>query len=340
MRPDPTLRGPASTLVLSLVWSLVWSLVGCGDPALIRLRDAARAYDEGRAAYNAGDHAVAIDAFARARAIDTRNATLALWHGRALAAAGRLDEAVLAAEEAVALEPRSGVAHYNRGAWLARANRLAEAAPELDKALFLQAATSWDAANDPDFAPHRHADAFAGILPPEDLTVRLTSPTDSSFVGSEVQLEFTFSGPPGRSPTLTGPSIPGCLRQTRLIEDQSETQPGTMTRTLHARFRADAPCVVTVGPFEARGGATTLTIPPVSITVLGPEGAAPARGVDHPAVWLLPGSIDGEVPVPGWPEAIARMGEDPAHSGQEIVVQLELRVDHQTRGVGGVQAPR
>ncbi|MSP56503.1 MAG: tetratricopeptide repeat protein [Myxococcales bacterium] len=328
---------------MSPPWALAFWVIGCSDPALIHLRDAARQYDQGRAAYATGDHASAAESFSRARAIHTRSATLALWDGRALAAAGRLDEAVRAADDAIALDPTSGVAHYNRGAWLARANRLDDAAPALEKALFLQASTAWDAATDPDFAPHRHAPAFAGILPAEDFTARMTGPPGSSFVGSEIELEFSLTGPPGRALALTGPSLPGCLRQTRLIEDTSETRPGTLTRTLHARFRADAPCAVLLGPFEVRGGATALTLPAVPITVLGPDGGTTEPGLEHPAVWLLPGSIDGEAPVPGWPGAIARMGVgvgDSEHPEHAPTVQLELRYDHQTRVMGGVRAPK
>ena len=67
-----------------MVWLLV--LVGCADPALVPFRDAARAYDAGRSALDAGDYATANSRFAAARVLDPSSAALPLWQGRALAA--------------------------------------------------------------------------------------------------------------------------------------------------------------------------------------------------------------------------------------------------------------
>ncbi len=318
---------------------ILLALLACADPALVPFRDAAKAYDAGRASLNDGDTDAALASFAAARALDPHSASLPLWHGKALAAAGRLDEAIAAAGDALVRDPKSGPAYYNRAAWLARSGKLQDSAADLRLALGLGAATRWDAARDPDFAPHRRDPAFVAILPQDDLLARVAGPAESSFVGSELALTFTFSGPSSVVPTLAGPAVPACLRQTRIVQDEDEPEPGTTIREVRVYFRAVTPCVANVGPFEARDTAgapeahktVSVAMPAVTVTVLGPEGMALAEGV-RPAAWLVPAGVVDGGSVAGWPGAKIRMGTRPAGS----LVSLEWRVRQQTRVVGGV----
>ena len=333
-------RTRRSLLRRGLAATLTWTALatGCADPKLVPFRDAAAAYDAGRKALDAGDADAAITRFGEARALDPQSATLPLWQGRAYAAAGRLDEAVASADAAIALHPEDGTAHYNRAAWRARQGQLYEAAAGLQMALGLKAATVWQAARDPDFLPHRTDPAFAAVLPQQDLLAKVEGPKNNGFIGSELMLTFTFVGPEDQVPALTGPDIPACLKQRRIVEDD-HVEEGTARRELRVYFTALAACTVTLGPFEARGSAASndparVALPAQPITVLGLDGSAPlgSNTTLQDAAWVLPSAITGSAPVPGWDGATATMGERPAAS----LVFLEWRVDAQTRSIGGI----
>lgn len=309
-------------------------VAACADPALTPYRDAAKAYDAGRAALDAGDAATAIQRFSEARRLDPRSRALALWEGRALAQSGRLDEAIAAASDAIALDPKDANAHYNRAAWLARAGRPTAAAAELKVALGLGAGTVWEAARDPDFAPHRGDPAFAAVIPAQDLTATVT-PTARGFVGSELVLTITLTGAEDDLPTLTGPATPACLRQRRVVQDD-QVAAGTARRTIKAYFTAMSPCTASLGPFEARTGSARVALDSVPVVVLGPDSGPsdppPDSGPPRPASWLLPAAVNGPTDVPGWPGARATDRTE----GTDVL--LEWRVDAQTRSRSGVSA--
>ncbi len=305
--------------------------LGCADATLVPFRDAARAYDAGRTALDAGDFVSANQRFSEARALDPSSATLPLWQGRALAASGDLPGAIRAADDAIAHDAKSGLAWYNRAAWRARSGDLAASAADLQQALKLNAATAWAAARDPDFAPHRQDSAFAGILPPADLLVAVEGPAESGFVGSELSVLFRLTGPAEQVPALSGPPVPGCLKQTRIVEDDAIGEgpsSGTVERHVRVYFRANASCVVTLGPFVAStpDGATHVEVAAIPVVVLGPTGAAGEAGT-RPAAWVIPAGVRDGAAVDGW--SVHLGGERPAG-----MITLEWRVDHQTREVG------
>ncbi len=317
---------PALLLALSSLF------LACTDPALAPLRDAATAWDAGRAALVAGDNAAAIADFGRARALDPQSAALPLWQGKAYAAAGRLDEAVAAASDSVVLDPRSGIAEYDRAAWVARGGHLDDAALALKAALDAHAATRWSAAKDPDFSPHRSDPAFIGVLPPSDVLAGATGPTEAVFLGSEVAVDIDVMSATGDVVTLVGPDVPACLKPVRLVEDDDDGEPGTADRVLHVWFSARSACDALLGPWEAHSGGAVVAIPAVHVTVYAPAEAVSSTDPPRPGPWVLPGTLPAESLVPGWPGAVARMGArapDPA-------VLLEWRVDHQTRAIGGI----
>lgn len=303
-------------------------LVGCTDPALRPFVGAAAAYDAGHLAFERGQFRDASAEFAKARTLDPASSTLALWEGRALAASGDLAGAVRAADDAIARDPDSAVAWYNRAAWRARSGDLAPSASDLRRALDLGATTPWAAALDPDFAPHRLTPQFDGVLPPTDLLASSMPPEDA-FVGGELSILLRLTGPADRVPELSGPPLPGCLRQTRVVEDDTVGEgasAGTVQRDVRVYFRAVAACEATVGPLRARLGDATVDLAAVPVTVLGPADA-PALGGPTAAAWYLPALLHGGASLDGF--TIHEGGGRPAGS-----IALEWRVAHQTRALG------
>lgn len=305
--------------------------VGCSDPALVPFRDAARAYDAGRASLDAGDYAAANRQFAQARGLDPASATLPLWQGRALAASGDLPGAIAAADDAIAHDPDSGAAWYNRAAWRARNGETLASAGDLQHALLLNASTAWAAARDPDFAPYRQDRAFAGILPPADLIAAAEGPTASSFLGSELSILFRLTGPADHLASLSGPPVPACLKQTRIVEDDAIGEgpaSGTVVREIRVYFRSTSPCAASLGPFLATSADSDARapIPAVPVTVLGPDGVASEPGT-RPAAWVVPAGVTEGAVIDGW--TVHTGGDRPIGA-----VTLEWRVNHQTRSLG------
>lgn len=306
-------------------------LLGCSDPALRPFVDAAAAYDAGHLAFERGQFGEASAQFARARELDPASSTLPLWQGRALAASGDLAGAIRAADDAIARDPRSAVAWYDRAAWRARSGDLAPAAADLRRALDLGAATPWAAAIDPDFAPHRLAPEFVGVLPPTDLLASSEAP-EAVFVGGELAIVLRLTGPSDSVPELEGPPVPGCLQQTRVIEDDTVGEgasAGTVQRDVRVYFRAVAACEVVVGPLRARLGGAAVDVASVPVTVLGPADA-PSVGGTVAAAWFLPASLHGGA-LEGF--TIHEGAGRPAGS-----IAIEWRVAHQTRALGWAQA--
>lgn len=309
-------------------------LLACTDPALRPFVDAAAAYDAGHLAFERGQFQDASAAFAKARALDPTSSTLPLWQGRALAASGDVAGAVHAADDAIARDPTSAVAWYDRAAWRARSGELAPAAADLRRALDLGAATPWAAAVDPDFAPHRLAPEFAGVLPPTDLLAS-AEPPEGAFVGGELSLLLRLTGPADRVPELSGPPVPGCLQQTRVVEDDTVGEgasAGTVQRDVRVYFRALAACEASVGPLRASLGDAAVELTSVPVTVLGPADAAPIAGTTA-AAWYLPALLHGGAKAEGF-TIREGAGRPPG------AIALEWRVAHQTRALGWAEPSR
>lgn len=322
--------------------NLVVLLFGCGDPALEPFDRSLDAYDEGRAALEAGTPEKAAEAFVAARAGDATSTVLALWEAKALADAGRLADADARLGEIIRAHPDDGLALYNRASYRVRAGRPTEAAADLREALRLGVRSPFEAVADPDFSAMAGTPEFEGVLPADTIAASLEGPGGSVFVGSRFDLTFRIVGLPGVALDLSrGGADPGCLTLLRLVEDR-HSEAGMLARSVTATFRADGPCDATLGPFELLGGAAPISLAAVAVKVDAPVGTPLAAGhVALPSRLPLPGSYappDAGARAERTPAgvvAIGRADRSLTGNGRRADVALELRVDGQTRATGG-----
>ncbi len=322
---------------------LLLALLGCADdPALAPFSASLAAWSEGREALDAGRPADAVTAFAEARTHDPGSVALRLWEAKALAAAGRLDDADARLSELVHADPSVGIAWYNRAAYRARAGRLDESAADLSRALSLGARSALEAADDPDFAAARAHPAFAGILPAQPLEATIRGPEGAVFVGSRYTLEFTVSALPSAAITIERQGAdPGCLRLQRIVQDDHE-EAGRATRRLSVDLRAEGPCNALLGPFVVAAGSARVTLDAVPVVVEAPPGAPAASGVPPLATTIpVPSTLappDAGFSARRGPEGVLAMGRPDRvilGEGRGADIQLEWRVDGQTRANGG-----
>lgn len=95
-------------------------------------------YQEGRAAYEAGDFTVAAEKFARVVDADATNLNALINWGAALARGGQALEAISKYQLALARDPNNAAAYYNWGVALERLRKHAEAVEKYERAIALQ----------------------------------------------------------------------------------------------------------------------------------------------------------------------------------------------------------
>jgi tetratricopeptide (TPR) repeat protein len=103
-----------------------------GTPSLEQL------YQEGRAAYEAGDYATAAEKFAEVANADPEHVKALINWGAALAASGNPLEAISKYQQALARDPNNAAAYYNWGVALERLRKHAEAIEKYERAVALQ----------------------------------------------------------------------------------------------------------------------------------------------------------------------------------------------------------
>jgi tetratricopeptide (TPR) repeat protein len=95
-------------------------------------------YQEGRAAYEAGDFTAAAEKFARVADADATNLNALINWGAALARGGQALEAISKYQLALARDPNNAAAYYNWGVALERLRKHAEAVEKYERAIALQ----------------------------------------------------------------------------------------------------------------------------------------------------------------------------------------------------------
>jgi tetratricopeptide (TPR) repeat protein len=103
-----------------------------GTPTLEQL------YQEGRAAYEAGDFATAAERFAEVANADPEHVKALINWGAALASSGQPLEAISKYQQALARDPNNAAAYYNWGVALERLRKHAEAIEKYERAVALQ----------------------------------------------------------------------------------------------------------------------------------------------------------------------------------------------------------
>jgi tetratricopeptide (TPR) repeat protein len=95
-------------------------------------------YQEGRAAYEAGDYVIAAEKFAEVAAADPEHVKALINWGAALAQNGQPLEAISKYQQALARDPNNAAAYYNWGVALERLRKHAEAIEKYERAVALQ----------------------------------------------------------------------------------------------------------------------------------------------------------------------------------------------------------
>ncbi len=319
---------------------LLTSLLACRDAALIPYSDALGAFEHGREHLAAGAAGAAAADFAEARGHDPRSPALVLWEAKARADAGETERAVALLDDLLATDPGLGLAHYNRAAYRARLGRLDDAAIDLAAALQAEVASPYAAAADPDFAPHRTARAFSGLLPAQPAIGRVSGPEGAVWVGSKVELKLVIES------LATSPlavhregADPGCLRLDQIVEDDVE-QADVRLREVTLRMTALGPCTATVGPFVVTAEGVPVSLGSVGLVVEGPPGFVGEVGslpadLPVPSTLAPAGSALRVERTPGGTIAMGPLDAALRGDGKAPLYRLEWRMRGQTRAVGG-----
>lgn len=103
-----------------------------GTPTLEQL------YQEGRAAYEAGDYVIAAEKFAAVAEANPQHVNALINWGAALAQSGQPLEAIAKYQQALARDPNNAKAYYNWGVALERLRKHAQAIEKYERAVALQ----------------------------------------------------------------------------------------------------------------------------------------------------------------------------------------------------------
>ena len=319
------------------------TLLACRDAALIPYSDALAAFEDGRAHLASGAPGPAAANFGEARGHDPRSPALVLWQAKAWADAGDTERAVALLDDLLATDPDLGLAHYNRAAYRARLGRLDDAALDLAVALQADVASPYGAAADPDFAPHRTAQAFSGLLPAQPAIGRVSGPEGAVWVGSNVELTLVIES------LATSPlavhregADPGCLRLDKVVEDDVE-QADVRLREVTLRLTALGTCTATLGPFVVTAEGVPVPLGSVALVVEGPPGyvgeaAALPTDLPVPSTLAPTGSAVRVERAPGGTIAMGPLDAALKGGDQEPLYRLEWRMRGQPRAVGGFWA--
>jgi hypothetical protein len=308
-----------SLLPLALAWT-TWGGCSGADPDLRAQARSLEAWEEGRAALEAGDAASARDRFHAAHEA-WPSPLLGAWEARALASTGQvgdLEAAVARLEQVLRAKPRFAEARYNRAAYMLRLEaiapapgRIEQAAAELQQAL----ADGEDLApravlQDPDFASVLRHPAFA-FLPREALSLAVHPPPDTAFWGAEVPLRIRLLGivDPHPPVAVSADRAVGPLELVTVVEDTVDTAEGqALEITWTWRVIGAGPAVI--GPLTVRAGGDTATADVVTVQASAPpDRTAPARtlslAIPSELISALepraPAIVDGALAVRGRP---------------------------------------
>lgn len=313
----------------------------CADPAYAPRRRALEAYDEGRAALEAGDAAAARLAFSRARGHDPGSPALLLWEARAADAAGDVRAAEALVTEGLHRWPDHTELRWTHAALLARGGRAAEAAAVLRALLAQGLVDPLDLSADADFAALRVDPATAGLFAAAAPQVDLVAEEGAVLVGDPWELELRVVGPAGPVALRGTPPPPG-LELERVVEELL-VDGRRVRRVLRFAWRAVAPMDAPWGPVAVHvGDAAPVPLPvlPVLVRAVGGRVAAgaPVAAPDLPPV---PSSLAGPEGVVAGARRIGAFALVIAPPGARIELdgappgaELELRVAGQTAWVG------
>lgn len=239
------------TLGVALSFAL---LAACGgepdDPQLAAVGEAVATWRLGRAALDADEPERAARYFAEARQRRPNDGLLAAWEAEAWQAAGDVDRALAALDDAARLAPRLGTARFRRARLLAQRGEPKRAAADLRRALDLGATTPRSVAAQPDLLALREQPGL-GELPELPVEVRFSMPTQSAFLGSEVQLVLEVERA-GDAPVEVEAKVRGPVRLTRVIEDESQLVSGDQRWRLTWRLRIEGQGEVVVDGLTVR----------------------------------------------------------------------------------------
>jgi len=301
-------------------------MLACSSPGSVELRAQRRALDaweEGKAALEAGRHDEASAAFQEALGAQPGEPLLLAWRARAEAEAGDVDGAIRSLDQALETRPGFPEARYHRASLLARAGRPAEAGPDLRRALEDGASTPMAARRDPDFAPYLDHDAF-DFLPDSSLVVVVDPLPERAFRGSEVPLQVAVTDLADADLLSVEGLVHGPVSLRRSVEDRASNAEGTSV-LLRWDLVLTGVGPVTVGPLSFRLRGEQHTSDSVAFDAVGPEGEAAAE----PQRWRL--------------SSATQLGADleldrPVRRGDRVFVRTEVTSKVATKPEGGVLA--
>lgn len=320
--------------------------LGCRDTAFSRYEQALRVWDEGRAAYERGEHAAAAEAFARLGELDPDSPAAPAWRAWALDRAGDPEGALAALDEALKRFPDDATLRYNRAALRARQGQVARAAEDLRVLYAAGAVEPVDVGMDPDFAAVAADPATAALAPPPAVELALRGEEGAVLLGDRASLELEITALEGRPVSITDMSAPsGLLRHLRTVEDIQPPEGRLVHRTLSTTWRAVAAGEATLGPWLVAAGGVSAVSERVPLTVLAMPGRAAGGEADeegalrsvealfagHEAPWAGRDANGVLVLLPPGGRAQVRGADG---SADPEPVQLELRRAGQTEAQG------
>lgn len=294
------------------------------------LVEAARSWEEGRAALSRGEAEQALVLFEQALAADPDSPTLLAWHARALEQAGREEEALSALDAAMLRFPEDADLRYNRAALRARAGQLDGAAADL---LILSSQGQLDArevSQDPDLVLLRERPDLAAIVAPPRIDVALQGQDGRVLLGDSYEISFLVESAEAAPVDVRDMGQPpGLLRRARVVEDRLPSRSGRSLRQVVTTWQALRPGQGRVGPwlFSSAGTSTLTESVAIEVIELGARTGA-LQGAPTEAL-ILPGELLREHSPP-W---LGRIGED-------MVLYLSALARAEVRVEGTILAPR
>jgi hypothetical protein len=250
--------------VLTLLLALA-----CSDPELDPVAEALSAWDEARAAADAGDLDGALGTVREARALDPGSPALAGWEAELLRQKGDAPGALSVLDAALRSVPDHAELREQR-AWLRMAQGDARGAAE-DLAPLVRAGLvdPEDLADDPTYAPLADDPATAWLVPPPRIGAELSSEAGAVLVGDTWVLDVLVDIRSGEPLTVAagGPGGGAPLRLERVVDDRLSTDGKREQRRITWTFRATGAGTTVLGPWTLSTGRATATLGPVPVEV-------------------------------------------------------------------------
>ena len=321
--------------------------LGCADPELDPIRKALVAWEEGRAALEAGRPSEAESRFKEAAAADPDSPVLAAWTARAREEAGDLPGAIALLDAGIARTPDDPTLRFNRACLRARMGDASAAAEDLRFLYARDLLDATEAGSDPDLQILAGDPATAGLVPRPTVVVEARPESGSVLLGEAWTLEMEIESPVGAPLRISLEGEPGGLLQLeRVVEDQLRADGRTTTRRLTVSWTAVRAGRASNGPWRLEAGAATGLVAASEVEVVALPGRAegvaePTSEIPVPSAWLpqdeLPwvGEADGWLVVIVPREADLRATDSTGRSVRPGR-RYELRELGQTRWVAGL----